>query len=138
MKIWLLLIAALALGALGAVYRRSRAWRLPDISDKEFLNGFEGFRTLKSQTVLRERRRIAKILGLPPNKLAPDQKLEELSRQFEYMGQFSVAWSDLDDEVRALRRAAGIREDVDPPSTVGELIAELSVVPNGNSARGGP
>ncbi len=124
----LLFLVAIGVGApvVGIPYRRFRARKLADVSDTEFLRRFAQHHSAPADAVLSQRRRVGRMLGIPREKLTPEQTLEELSKRFGYIAEFSVAWSDLDDEVCELRRSAGADEHAAMPSTVGELVAELA------------
>ena len=123
-----LVAAAVAVGiaAFGVVYRRARAKSLPPISDEEFLRDFLARHPVRatSEAILTERRRIARVLGIAPARLAAEQSVELLSERLSYMADFSVAWNDLADEAAEARQAGslGVRER--PPSTIGELIED--------------
>jgi len=126
MDLFFLALVAIVTVAIGSLYRFRRARSLPDISDEEFLERYSLQYPSENRDIARVRRRIASILNIPYLKLAPDQQLDELSRRFEFLCEFSVGWSDLEDEVRELRRERGADEDAGQPVTVGELVAELA------------
>ena len=123
----LLVLAALAVAALGVLYRRARSRKLPDRSDLEFLQELSRSHSVAAppEVILQQRRRIARILGMAPEKLAPTQTVDLLSERLAYMGDFSVAWNDLLDEASASREAAGMDQRAEPPETIGELIEDL-------------
>ncbi|MGB5160822.1 MAG: hypothetical protein WBP10_14115 [Thermoanaerobaculia bacterium] len=96
------------------------------MSDAEFLKPFPECYSAPADAVLRERNRVAKTLRIPQEKLAPEQSLNALSKRFGYLAEFSVAWSDLNDELLELRVASGANEGRELPSTVGQLVAEFA------------
>lgn len=120
----LILSVVVALGGYFYCWIRSRD--LPDVSDEEFLRGLADYKDIDREILLRERRRVGGILGIPPIKLAPTQELSALAKRFEYLGQFSVGWSDLDDEVREYRLQATPSSTESLPKTIGELVGELA------------
>lgn len=123
----LLVLAALAVAALGVLYRRVRSRTLPDMSDLEFLQELSRTHPIAAppEVILQQRRRIAQILGMAPEKLAPTQTVDFLSERLAYMGDFSVAWNDLLDEASESREAAGLDQRAETPSTIGELLKDL-------------
>jgi hypothetical protein len=121
-----LILLALAVLLVGAVYRRLRARVIPDLSDQDFILGFPLDLTEEAkERVLRERRRIGRVLGVPPRKLSATQSVEFLARRFGYLAEFSVAWNDLLAEAAETRAAAGLSKRELPPMTVGEMIEDL-------------
>ena len=123
----LLVLAALAVAALGVLYRRVRSGKLPDMSDLEFLQELSRIHPIAAppEVILLQRRRVARILGMAPEKLVPAQTVDLLSERLAYLGDFSVAWNDLLDEAREARAAAGLDYRAQPPETIGELIEDL-------------
>jgi hypothetical protein len=123
---YLILALGLAVSGLGVLYRRHKAKELESLSDVEFLERFSQRHSAPADAVLRERNRVARIFGIPREKLSPDQSIEELSKRFGYLTDFMLAWDCLDDEIIELRREAGTDTNLGPPSTVGQLVAELA------------
>lgn len=123
----LLIFVAVAVAALGVLYRRVRSRDLPDISDREFFEELTRRSPIMAspEVVLQERRRVARTLGMPPEKLAPGQTVDFLSERLAYMGDFSVAWNDLLDEASESRAAAGLDQRPETPETIGEVIEDL-------------
>jgi hypothetical protein len=126
--IWLIAIAV-AVVAGGILYRRFRSRSLPPLSDEEFLRTFykRHTATIPSAVILAERRRIAKVLGLAPEKLAPDQSVTVLSERLSYLAEFSVAWNDLADEAAEARCRNGVPSRQRPPTTIGQLIEDRTM-----------
>lgn len=128
LRLLILVLVALAAAGFGAFYRHRRAQGLEDVTDEEFLNRFyTAFpHSISRYFILQGRNRVASILGIPAEKLAPEQHLSDLSKRFEYLGQFSVGWTDLDDEAEEMRQAAGLETREELPQTVGELVRDLA------------
>lgn len=125
----LLILGGFAVAALGVLYRRVLTRDLPDISDREFLAELARLHpiTVPPERALQARRRVARILGIAPEKLAPAQTVDFLSERLAYLGDFSVAWNDLLDEAGEAREAAGLDRRAEPPETIGELITDLLI-----------
>lgn len=123
----LLLLAALGVAALGVLYRGIRSRKMSDMSDLEFLQELSRTCpvTAPPEAILQERRRIARSLGITPEKLTPAQTSDFLSGPLAYMADFSVAWNDLLDEASESREAAGLDQRAEPPDTIGEIIEDL-------------
>ena len=121
----------------GVVYRRFRAKGIPTISDEEFLSAFVARHKVSAsrEAILKERRSIARMLGVPFEKLAPEQTAEFLSARFDFIGDFSIGWNNLYDEAVEAREAAGLdRRDV-CPTTVGEFLEDILLPRKDRSGR---
>jgi hypothetical protein len=121
-----LLALSIGVAALGAVYRRTRAKSLPSMSDDDFLSDFLNRHpvTAPPNVILAERRRVARVLGIPPERLTADQSEQLLSERLSFFVHFSVAWNDLVDEAAEARQASGLGPRARPPLTVGEVIED--------------
>lgn len=115
---------AAALG--GTLYRKFRSQSLPPLSDEEFVRMFcsRYQSSVPSDAILAERRRVAGAIGIPPERLAPEQTLENLSKLLSYLTDFSVAWNDLAEEAAEARKSRGLAPRQRPPMTIGELIED--------------
>lgn len=124
-KLMAMILVAVGVAAFGVLYRKLRSGALPDVPDRRFYEDFMGLSPIpvSMETLLGARRRVAKVLGLPPEKLAVDHTYEFLSKRIGYLAELSVAWNDLADEGAEARSDAGLEPRV--PSTVGELIEDL-------------
>jgi hypothetical protein len=122
----IVVLLAVGIALLGAVYRRTRTKSLARISDEEFLRDFLARHPVRAPTdaILTERRRIARVLGIAPEKLASGQSVELLSGRLTYLADFSVAWNDLADEAAEARQAGGLGGRERPRSTIGELMED--------------
>lgn len=123
---WAIVLLSVAAGLGGSLYRWVKSRSLPDVTDEEFLRGLSGYEHLDRDTLLQERRRVGRILGSPAIKLSPCQELSALAKRFEYLGQFSVAWTDLDDEIHDYQASGRDTETARLPETIGELVGELA------------
>ena len=123
---YLILALGLAVSGFGVVYRRHQAKHLESLSGAEFLERFSQRLAAPADRVLRERNRVARIFGIPQEKLSPEQSIEELSKRFGYLTDFMVGWDCLADEIIELRESAGTDTNLGLPSTVGQLVAELA------------
>ncbi|HJX26573.1 MAG TPA: hypothetical protein VJ885_01570 [Thermoanaerobaculia bacterium] len=99
------------------------------MSDLEFLQELSRIHPIVAppEVILLQRRRVARILGMAPEKLAPTQTMDFLSERLAYMGDFSVAWNDLLEEASEARDAARLDQRAEPPETIGELITDLLI-----------
>jgi hypothetical protein len=122
MSLWLGLMFAVACAAFGILYRKIKSKPFRDISDDEFFELLSPQPGNSKPDVLRQRDRVARILGISPSKCSPRFTPEELSKNFEYFAEFSVAWSDLVDELH-LKEKGGVFVE---PKTLGELITRLA------------
>jgi hypothetical protein len=140
----------IALAVLGCAYivrGASQLLQRPVPAEEAFLERFLELGPTQGaplpERVLRERQQIAEGLGLPVERLRPDQTIDELcpaaaSRRHSARSG-DPAWDDLVDEAEDARRQAGlaIHDVVDTPRTVAELIAYrllLDAKPPGNPA----
>lgn len=123
---WLLL-GGVGIAIVSLLAKRWSFQKLSDLDDGEFVRvykqGFAGDDT----AVIRERKFIAKILGVPHRKLRPNHRFDELSKLHFDVG-YEVGMSDLEDILIELRQRAGIEEPLEFPKTVGELIFALVTV----------
>lgn len=124
-RLVILLLVGLVVVAVGVVFRRARARQLPDVSEDLFLERFHPHHEGTQAHVLAERQRVASSLGIPVGKLSPEQTLDELSRRFGFLAEFSVAVNDLYDEAAEMRQLSGLVARDSPPDTIGELIEDL-------------
>lgn len=119
---WYATAAGLVLWLFVAAWsKRRRGLReLRDVSDSEFLAWFEGVED--EESVLRERKWIAKTLGLPERKLAPDNTLGHLRDLFNVVATFDLRTSNLEDDLllRLKTRRGLFHED-----RIGEVVRRL-------------
>lgn len=121
-----LILIGLLIVATGFLFRRFRAGGFPDVSEAHFLQRFYRHHEGAPDQVLLQRRRVAATLGIPVQKLSPEATLNELSRHFAFLAEFSVAVNDLYDEAAEMRRLQGLPPRESPPVTIGELIEDLA------------
>jgi hypothetical protein len=121
-----LLLFAVCTAAAALLYRRHRSQSLPSISDDQFLYEFFAHHAVSSSTadILKERRRIARALGISPEKLTPGLTFDVLSDRLSFLTDFSVAWNDLIDEAEESRERAQLKIRDQVPSTIGEIMED--------------
>lgn len=124
-RLVILLLVGLVVAAVGVLFRRIKARQLPDVSETLFLERFHRHHEGARDHVLDERQRVASSLGIPVQKLSPEQTLNELSRRFSFVAEFSVAANDLYDEAAEMHQLAGLEERPSSPKTIGELLEDL-------------
>jgi hypothetical protein len=126
-----LAILALAWLTFRWIYRRRALSRMPEIPDEEFLLRFAMRFSAPPDRVLQARRRVSKVLGLSERKLAPEYTHKDLARQVQLLGDFGIAWEDLEERVADAAWRAGPpgaprpTEAVGACPTVGDLVAGL-------------
>jgi hypothetical protein len=121
---WLVLVVVGLVRLLKISHRYEVAKILPNISDEVFVVRFSRSYSAKPEQIVEARRRVARILGVPAEKLAPDHTYKNLAQLFDTLGRFSVAWSDLEYEVQEKARSQKPWPE-EYPSTVGDLVAGL-------------
>jgi hypothetical protein len=79
-QLFFLIAVGLAAAAAGHFYRRKRAMRLPDVTDATFIEHLLHHQSVEisPDAIIRERTRVARILSVPPAKLAPPPDLDRL------------------------------------------------------------
>jgi len=118
-----LLAGGVIFGVILILLKRKRLRQIPEISDQEFLRVYRTKFGTPEEIVLRERRYLGKVLGIPDQKLSPEQTLKGLSKHGGLI-EFQVGMGDLDSDLIDLLDRAGVEsKDFTPPPTVGELIA---------------
>lgn len=122
----ILLLVGFVVAAIGLLYQRLRAKALPDVPEDVFMARFQHRYTGERDLVLKARGAVASALGIPAAKLSPEQELHSLSRRFGFLGQFSVGYNDLMDEVLEKRQVLNLRSETLALETVGELVEELA------------
>jgi len=105
----------------GMWYVRRRHLRaIPDVGDAEFGKAFTVRFNVESADAIAERRHIARLVGVPPEKLAPDLSFRQLvPGQFEISSQ--VGLGHLEDDLMDLAKQAGVIPEPTLPATVSEL-----------------
>jgi hypothetical protein len=129
MSIGLLISVALisaSAAILGVWYSKARARILPEVSEEDFL-GFFGPDQLerRKESVLLERARVADVLGIPVDKLAAQLSYQELHASFDFLGQLSVAWSDLEYDLKEECLSSKIDFDQEMMTTVGSYVSAI-------------
>jgi len=124
MSLILVSFTALAVGAVVYInWLNSRSAKaLPSISDNEFLLMYKANFDTPDEAVLQERTYLAKTLGLPRDKLAPNQTLADLEK-YSRLG-FHVALGDLHNDLLSLSASQTPKRAF--PTSVGEVIHELA------------
>lgn len=102
--------------------RRRGEARLPKVSDEKFLLRLAE-KPVVGELLLAERRHVAGVLGLNPERLDPRQKLDDLRKTVDFVGSFEVALGDLYFE--AEERGAS-PDRIARIATVGDLIRTLA------------
>lgn len=99
---------------------------LPDIDDNEFVKTFHRtFSHITDEVLIRERRIIARQLGIPALKLSPLQTFEQLSEYLD-TAEYSLAIGDLELSISELFEDAGIEKVYEKNSTIGEVICDIA------------
>ena len=123
--LWLI-IGGLGVAAASFLFKQWKLPRLPDVNDDQFLRLYKmRFDTLDSR-ILEGRNFIAKRLGLPENKLSPEQEFAWLSQFTGFATEYEVGMGDLEDEFNQMCADAGLKVPSSFPATVGELIHEIA------------
>lgn len=125
-----LLLIGVAVAGLGMLYRRIRARTLPDVPDDIFVERFKrdyvtADAPSASGVLLKERDFIASLLSIPPQKLSPEQTMDDLRERFSFLAEFSVGANDLYDEAAEMRQLAQLEARKSPPATIGEILEDL-------------
>lgn len=121
---WLAFVAVGLASLLMNLLWRKKVRELPDISDEEFVGRFTRYYSSEFEKIAQGRRRVAHVLGISAEKLAPEYSYKELAHRFDTLGSFSVAWSDLEFEVQETSRIQSTSLET-IPLTVGDLVAGL-------------
>jgi hypothetical protein len=105
----------------GMWYVRRRHLRaMADVGDAEFGTAFEARFDIRPADAVTERRHIARLVGVAPEKLSPDLAFSQLvAGRFEISSQ--VGLGHLEDDLMDLAKQAGVVPQPLPP-TVAELI----------------
>lgn len=125
-RLLILLLVGLVGAAVGVLLRRVRAQQLPDVSEALFLQRFYRDHEGVHGDILRARQQVASTLGIPVRKLSPEHTLDQLSRRFGFLAEFSVAVNDLYDEAAETRQLAGLGARESPPVSIGQIIEDLA------------
>jgi hypothetical protein len=120
-----LLLLGAGCGVVSFLLRRRAQRSLKDISTVEFLRQLRPFTKAPDALLLAERKHVARVLGVAPEKLDPRQRLDDLSRHLDFVGSFSVGINDLRYEVEELYEDCALELPEDA-TTVGELITQLA------------
>ncbi len=117
------LLLGIALAALGKVYEKVRSKKLPVVTEDDFLAHFQGSLAQEhTANILRERRNIARTLGVPVERLSPTATFSSIIKRVNYLGSANLAYSDLVEDLQDNLIQANI--DIDPSEleTVGAFI----------------
>jgi len=125
-EILALLVFGVLMGLIGKVYRNYRSRRFPSLSDSEFLEVFHRHYCGNDGTILDKRSYVAHVLGIPVDKVSPEQTPEELQERIGYITDFYIAWDCLLDDAEEARIEIGLKSRRDQTSTIGDLVADLS------------
>ncbi len=120
-----LVVAVVLVGAIfvfSYIHRRRRWLLLPRISDEEFTVHFGVQSDEERRAVLEERWRIATILALPSERLAPTLEINEIVVHFEPLVEVHLGVSDLLDEAEEEAKLAGVEFPEEGLATVAEYI----------------
>jgi len=100
--------------------RRRHVRSMPSVDDEEFGNVFKRRFNIEPAAAVAERRHIARLVGVAPEKLLPDLSFSQLvSSRFEISSQ--VALGHLEDDFMDLAKRAGAVSQT-LPATVSELV----------------
>lgn len=119
------LVGAVSLAIASQLVKRGRLQTISNLSDEEFVSLYERQFVGDKSDILRERRFIAKTLGLQYLKLRPDHRFSELLRLTGFLTEYHVGVSDLEAELLERCQRAGLARPAEFPATVGELISKL-------------
>ena len=98
----------------------------PDIDDDDFVKTFQRtFSPLSDDVLIRERRILAKQLGIPASKLSSLQTLEQLSTYLDAT-EYSLAIGDLELALFELFEDAGIEKTYERTSMIGEIMCDIA------------
>jgi hypothetical protein len=105
----------------GMWYLRRRHIRvMPDVSDEEFGTAFKTRFKIEPADAVAERRHVARLVGVAPEKLSPDLSFNQLvPSRFEMSSQ--VGLGHLEDDLMDLAKQAGAVPQPLPPA-VSELV----------------
>lgn len=123
-----LIIILIGLGIVLASIKllRRRTNTLPDVSDDIFIYKFNAdFPGFSRESVLQERKNIARQLDIPCEKLDPTCTFDDLSRYLNFLGSYDLAIGDLESSMSELFERLGVKRPYKSPSTIGELIYEI-------------
>ena len=125
----LMICFGLSLGGLviPRLLRRRAEKRVPKISDAQFIGQLGDSSDLPESLLIAQRNYVASVLGLKPDRLSAPMSPEDLSRDLDLLGSFSLAWNDLLDEIAEAHDATGLQEP-QTPETVGDLVIQLARV----------
>ena|SRR5215217_1095509 len=123
---WWVLLAGLALAAASELFKRRKLPELPSMSEEEFLRAYIEKFNRPEAAVGEGRRLIANSLGLPYDKLSPDQRFEDLAKYSGFITEYEVGMGHLGDELTTLCERTGAEKPGPFPSTVGEYIHQLA------------
>jgi hypothetical protein len=124
MFMWVL-VGAAALAVLSQLAKRRSLQKSPSMSDEEFVKMYNRQFLGNQSRVRRERKFIAKTLGLDYLKLRPDQTFSELSKLTGFLTEYDVGMSDLEAELIEVHERGGLERPAQFPKTVGEFISQL-------------
>ena len=81
---------------------------------------------LPENRILVGRHFVAEHLGLPDNKLSPEQEFKSLMQFTGFATEYEVGMGDLEDELNEMCTDAGLKAPSPFPATVGHLIHEIA------------
>ncbi len=122
--LWLIM-GGLGVAAASLLFKKRKLTQLSDVSDDTFLTRYESKFDPSGAKVLKGRRFIAKHLGLPSQKLSPEQRFEWLSQFTGFVAEYEVGMGDLEDELGEMYSRSGLKAPSLFPATVGEFINEM-------------
>jgi hypothetical protein len=94
---------------------------IPDTSDERFGDYFSSHFGIEPSDALAERVQISRIIGIPPTKLGAEMRLTELiAGKLDTGAQVGLA--DLEFDLSALAKNAGVEGPIRMPDTVAEVI----------------
>lgn len=105
-----------------------RVHRFQATPDEQFVGEFrEAFplTVASSSDIIATRARVARSLGVPPARLGVPMTREFLAQQLSFLGEFQMAWSDLEEESADVSERRTSKAAVERSATVGELVNAL-------------
>jgi hypothetical protein len=124
LMLWLIM-GGLGVAAASLLFKKRKLTQLSNVSDDTFLTRYESKFDPSGGKVLEGRRFIAKHLGLPWQKLSPEQRFVWLSQFTGFVAEYQVGMGDLEDELGEMYSRAGLKAPAPFPATVGEFINEM-------------
>jgi len=116
-----LVVGGIGLGLLGWYSQLKRHRALPDVSDAQFGEYIRAEMAIDSTVAIAERRQIARVIGIAPEKLSPQMVLSQLVAG-PLDSATRVGLGDLEFDLNSLAKKAGVTSPLPLPQTVAGLV----------------